>query len=220
LPTDDREAFRFLQVSTDEVYGQLSADAAPVTEETAYSPSSPYAASKAAADHLVHAYHRTYGFPTLIAHCCNNYGPFQYPEKLIPRMITCALRGTQLPVYGDGEQLRDWLYVDDTCFALRCILESGSAGEAYNIAGKCELSNATVVDRICSVLDRVRPRRNGSYRDLIRFVADRPGHDRRYAMDGGKLSSISDWRSQVPFEDGLERTIWWYLNNVEPDVSR
>jgi dTDP-glucose 4,6-dehydratase len=204
------KAFRFLHVSTDEVYGSLGPADPAFTEATAYAPSSPYAASKAAADHLVRAYHRTYGLPTLTTNCSNNYGPRQFAEKLIPLVIGNALRGDALPVYGDGENVRDWLYVQDHCAALRLVLDRGRAGETYNIGGGAERRNVDVVRAICALLDEARPRKGG-HAALIRFVPDRPGHDRRYAIDSGKLRRELGWQPEESFESGLRKTVQWYL---------
>ena len=209
----ERERFRFLHVSTDEVYGSLGPDDPAFTEKTPYAPNSPYAASKAAADHLARAYHRTYGLPTLTTNCSNNYGPFQFPEKLVPLVIRNALAGEPLPVYGDGQNVRDWLYVLDHCEALRLVLERGRAGETYNIGGGGERPNIVLVRAICTLLEEARPRRNGSYADLISFVTDRPGHDRRYAMDGMKIARELDWRPAESFDTGLRKTVRWYLEH-------
>ncbi len=212
----DRDGFRFLHVSTDEVYGSLDPGAPPFRETTAYAPNSPYAASKAASDHLVRAWHHTYGLPVLTTNCSNNYGPFQFPEKLIPLVIRCALAGEPLPVYGDGRQVRDWLYVGDHCTAIRCVLERGRSGETYNIGAANERTNLEVLHRLCDVLDEGKPRRDGrSYRDQITFVKDRPGHDRRYGIDAGKIGNELGWRPQETFETGLRKTIRWYLENQE-----
>jgi dTDP-glucose 4,6-dehydratase len=210
----EKSAFRFLQVSTDEVYGSLGAGEVPCTEEKSPAPNSPYAASKAAADQFVRAYHQTYGLPALIARCCNNYGPFQHPEKLIPHIIHRALRTEPLPIYGDGRQIRDWLYVGDHCAALRCVLARGRAGEVYNIGARAERTNLQVVRAICAILDREYPKKSGSYGDLIAHVTDRPGHDRRYALDASKLEGELGWRASESFETGLERTVRWYLSNL------
>lgn len=207
----DRDAFRFLHVSTDEVYGSLGAEGLFV-ETTPYDPSSPYSASKAASDHLVTAWTRTYGFPALISNCSNNYGPFHFPEKLIPLMILNALHGKPLPVYGDGQQIRDWLYVEDHARALHLILERGEIGRTYNIGGRNERANIDVVRTICDYLDEVRPRET-SHRDLITHVQDRPGHDRRYAIDATRLETELGWRALETFETGIIRTIDWYLAN-------
>ena len=209
------DALRFLHISTDEVYGSLEPRAAAFTEQHPFRPSSPYAASKAAADHLVRAYHHTYGLPVLITNCSNNYGPRQYPEKLIPLMIRNALAGRALPVYGDGGNVRDWLYVADHCEALLVVLERGRPGETYNIGGESEHANNDVVRALCALLDRERPRGAGSYAELISYVQDRPGHDRRYAMDISKIRRELGWRPKESFESGLEKTVRWYLANVE-----
>jgi dTDP-glucose 4,6-dehydratase len=213
LPGAEREAFRFLHVSTDEVYGSLGAADPAFTEQTPYAPNSPYAASKAASDHLVRAYHHTYGLPTLTTNCSNNYGPYQFPEKLIPLVIHNALAGKRLPVYGDGANVRDWLYVLDHCEAVRLVLERGKAGETYNIGGASEKKNLDVVRTLCALLDEARPRAHGRYADLIEFVTDRPGHDRRYAMDATKLARELGWRPKESFETGLAKTVQWYLDN-------
>jgi dTDP-glucose 4,6-dehydratase len=202
---------RFLHVSTDEVYGTLGFDEPAFTETHPFAPNSPYAASKAAADHLVRAYFHTYKLPTLTTNCSNNYGPRQFPEKLIPLFIRNALAGKRLPVYGDGKNRRDWLYVDDHCEAIRLVLEKGRVGETYNIGGESERGNMEVVKGLCEALDRARPRNNGRYADLIEFVTDRPGHDLRYAMDIGKIRKQLGWSPKVPFEAGLEKTVQWYL---------
>jgi len=207
--------FRFLHISTDEVYGSLAPDDPAFTEETPYAPNSPYAASKAAADHLVRAYQHTYGLPTLTTNCSNNYGPRQYPEKLIPLVIRNALVGEPLPVYGDGRNLRDWLYVADHCEAVRLVLEKGRVGETYNIGGENERANIDVVRTICAVLERLRPPPAGSYAQLIRHVTDRLGHDRRYAMNIAKIRRELGWRPRESFESGLEKTVRWYLDNLE-----
>jgi dTDP-glucose 4,6-dehydratase len=213
LPQAERSAFRFLHVSTDEVYGSLGPSEPAFTETTAYAPNSPYAATKAASDHLVRAYHHTYGLPTLTTNCSNNYGPFQFPEKLIPLMILNALGGKPLPVYGDGQNVRDWLYVEDHCAAIRRVLEAGQVGEVYNIGGKNEIRNIDVVRTLCRILDELRPRASGRYEDLITFVADRPGHDRRYAIDPSKIERELGWRPSETFETGIRRTVRWYLEN-------
>jgi dTDP-glucose 4,6-dehydratase len=210
----DRDAFRFLHVSTDEVYGTLGPDDAAFSETTAYAPNSPYAASKAASDHLVRAYHHTWGFPVLTTNCSNNYGPFQFPEKLIPLMILNALESKPLPVYGDGMNVRDWLFVEDHCSAIRIVLEKGRLGETYNIGGNSERANIDVVKTICDLVDEMRPRATGgSRRDLITYVKDRPGHDRRYAIDASKLARELGWKPSADFESGLRRTVRWYLDN-------
>ena len=211
----ERDEFRFLHVSTDEVYGTLGAADAAFTELTAYAPNSPYAASKASADHLVRAYHHTYGLPTLTTNCSNNYGPYQFPEKLIPLVILNALAGKPLPVYGDGQQVRDWLYVSDHCSAIRRVLEAGRPGETYNIGGGAERANLDVVRKICGLLDGFRPKAGARHDDLITFVADRPGHDRRYAIDYSKIRAELGWGPGESFESGLERTVRWYLDNAD-----
>jgi dTDP-glucose 4,6-dehydratase len=205
---------RFLQVSTDEVYGSLGPTDPAFTETTPYAPNSPYAASKASADHLVRAYHHTYGLPALTTNCSNNYGPYQFPEKLIPLMISNALAGKPLPVYGDGKNVRDWLYVLDHCEALRVVLERGRAGETYNIGGGAERANIDLVNTICGMLDRAVPRKGGAkYAELISFVTDRPGHDRRYAIDSTKLARELRWTPRENFESGLKKTVDWYIEN-------
>jgi dTDP-glucose 4,6-dehydratase len=206
-----RDAFKFLHVSTDEVYGSLGPEGL-FEEETAYDPSSPYSASKAASDHLILAWQRTYGFPGLISNCSNNYGPFQFPEKLIPLMVLNALHGLPLPVYGDGSNIRDWLYVDDHARALLLILERGRVGEKYNVGGRNERSNLDVVNRICGVLDH-RSAKGKPHTSLVTYVQDRPGHDHRYAIDATKLEAELGWRAQEDFESGIEKTIDWYLAN-------
>ena len=208
----ERNAFRFLHVSTDEVYGSLGRTGL-FTEETAYDPRSPYSASKASADHLASAWVETYGLPVVISNCSNNYGPYHFPEKLIPLMILNALDGKNLPVYGDGSNVRDWLYVEDHAKALYLILTQGRIGEKYNVGGRNERTNLQVVERLCDILDALRPKKDGSYRDQIAFVDDRPGHDARYAIDAGKLEGELGWRAEETFETGLKRTIEWYLDN-------
>ncbi len=213
LNNEKRSGFRFLHVSTDEVYGSLGPTGF-FTEETPYAPNSPYSASKAASDHLVRAYHHTYGLPTLITNCSNNYGPYQFPEKLIPLMILNALEGKPLPVYGDGQNIRDWLYVEDHCRALRTVLEKGRPGESYNIGGNNEKTNLEVVQTLCDLLDKLCPIKDGnSYRQQITFVKDRPGHDRRYAIDASKIKRELGWVPQETFETGLRKTVQWYLDN-------
>jgi dTDP-glucose 4,6-dehydratase len=211
LAAGEKERFRFLHVSTDEVYGSLGSADAAFTESHPYMPNSPYAASKAASDHLVRAYHHTYGLPVLTTNCSNNYGPRQYPEKLIPLMIANALAGKPLPVYGDGLNVRDWLYVLDHCDAIRAVLDKGSTGETYNIGGASEKTNLEVVRTLCSMLDAARPRKGGRYADLIALVKDRPGHDRRYAMDAAKIGRELGWRPRENFESGMRKTVDWYL---------
>jgi dTDP-glucose 4,6-dehydratase len=210
-----RERFRYLQVSTDEVFGTLGPADPKFCETTSYAPNSPYAASKAAADHLVRAWHETYGLATMISNCSNNYGPLQFPEKLIPLVIHNALSGKPLPLYGDGRQIRDWLYVGDHCAALATILDRGRPGETYAVGGDAERANLDVVGAICDLLDRHRPRNAGSYRDQIAFVADRPGHDRRYAIDAGKLKRELGWAPRRDFAAGIEATVLWYLDHGE-----
>ena len=206
--------FRFLHVSTDEVYGTLTPQAPPFHEHTPYAPNSPYAASKAASDHLVRAWVHTYKFPAIITNCSNNYGPYQFPEKLIPLMITNALAGKPLPVYGDGQQIRDWLFVADHCSALHAVLERGRVGETYNVGGGNQCSNLQVVETICALLDELCPESpHVPHRQLIRYVQDRPGHDRRYAIDARKLESELGWRAAESFETGLRKTVEWYLAN-------
>jgi dTDP-glucose 4,6-dehydratase len=216
LDEGDRQSLRFLHVSTDEVYGSLGTDEAPFTETTAYAPNSPYAASKASSDHLARAYYHTYGLPVLTTNCSNNYGPFQFPEKLIPLVILNALEGKQLPVYGDGANVRDWLFVEDHCAAIRTVLDRGRVGETYNIGGNSERKNLDVVTTICDIVDEFRPNSAiGSRRNLIRFVTDRPGHDRRYAIDAAKIGSELVWHPAEEFESGLRRTVAWYLEHSE-----
>jgi len=213
LPAAEREAFRFVQVSTDEVYGSLQPSDPAFSETTPYAPNSPYSASKAAADHLVRAYHHTYGLPTLTTNCSNNYGPRQFPEKLIPLMIVNALAGKPLPVYGDGGNVRDWLYVGDHCAAIRAVMERGRAGETYNIGGNAEMRNLDVVRTLCVLLAQSRPGRD--YAAQITFVKDRPGHDRRYAIDPAKVARETGWTPVETFETGMRRTVAWYLANAD-----
>jgi len=215
LPAGDKEDFRFLHVSTDEVYGTLGPDDAPFSETTPYAPNSPYSASKAASDHLVRAYHHTYGLPTLTTNCSNNYGPYHFPEKLIPLVILNALDGKPLPIYGDGQQIRDWLFVGDHCSAIREVLARGVPGETYNIGGWNEKANLDVVHTLCDILDELRPKAAGSYRDQITFVQDRPGHDRRYAIDARKLERELGWRPAETFESGIAKTVRWYLDHPQ-----
>jgi dTDP-glucose 4,6-dehydratase len=213
LPAAEREAFRFLHVSTDEVYGSLGETGA-FTEETPYAPNSPYSASKAASDHLVRAFHHTDGLPVLTTNCSNNYGPYQFPEKLIPLIIQRALSGEPLPVYGDGKNIRDWLFVSDHCAAIRTVLDKGQVGETYNVGGDAERQNIEVVKVICALLDQRRPREDGKPRESqITYVKDRPGHDRRYAIDASKLKRELGWQPTVSFEQGIARTVDWYLAN-------
>ena len=219
LDSPARDAFRFLHVSTDEVYGTLG-DTGRFTETTPYAPNSPYSASKAASDHLVRAFHHTYGLPVLTTNCSNNYGPYQFPEKLIPLVIAKALAGEPLPVYGDGLNVRDWLYVGDHCDAIRTVLERGRVGETYNVGGDAERTNITVVRTICALLDARRPLADGRAREsLITYVKDRPGHDRRYAIDADKLKGELGWAPTVTFDEGMARTVDWYLENA-PWVQR
>jgi dTDP-glucose 4,6-dehydratase len=216
LEGKERERFRFLHVSTDEVYGTLTPEAPAFHEETPYAPNSPYAASKASSDHLVRAWVHTYGLPALVTNCSNNYGPYQFPEKLIPLMITHALNGKPLPVYGDGQQIRDWLFVGDHCSAIRAVLERGRVGETYNVGGGNQRSNLEVVTTLCALLDELRPdSKYAPHRQLIRFVTDRPGHDRRYAIDARKIERELGWHAQESFETGLRKTVQWYLDNPE-----
>lgn len=215
LDGEAKNDFRFLHVSTDEVYGSLGETGA-FTEQTPFAPNSPYSASKAASDHLVRAFHHTYGLPTVTTNCSNNYGPHQFPEKLIPLVIQKALSGESLPIYGDGKNIRDWLYVSDHCTAIARVLDAGRVGETYNVGGDAERENIAVVKAICSVLDAKRPRGDGkSYSEQMVFVKDRPGHDRRYAIDAGKIKKELGWQPTVSFEEGIERTIQWYLDNQE-----
>jgi dTDP-glucose 4,6-dehydratase len=211
---DYRKRFRFVHVSTDEVFGSLGASDF-FTEKSRYEPNSPYAASKAGADHLVRAYFHTYGLPVVTTNCSNNYGPYQFPEKLIPLMIMNALENKPLPVYGDGQNIRDWLYVTDHCEALRIAAAKGALGETYNIGGRSERTTIQIAHAVCDVLDRLVPRANGSYRDLITFVTDRPGHDRRYAIDPSKAVRELGWQPATPFEKGLEKTVGWYTGHRE-----
>jgi len=213
LPSEAQDAFRFLQVSTDEVYGSLAPGESEFTEDRAYQPNSPYSASKAAGDHLCRAYHHTYGLPTLTTNCSNNYGPYQFPEKLIPLMIVNALAGKPLPVYGDGRQIRDWLYVEDHCDAIATVLARGRPGEVYNVGGRNEMANLQVITEICALLDELQPARGRSYRDQITHVADRPGHDRRYAIDATKIERELGWRPAETFSTGIRKTVRWYLDN-------
>lgn len=216
LPDKAREEFRFLHVSTDEVYGSLGPQDSPFREDKRYEPNSPYSASKASSDHLVRAYHHTYGLPVLTTNCSNNYGPFQFPEKLIPLCILNALEGKDLPIYGDGLQKRDWLYVGDHCAAIRKVLRQGRVGEVYNIGGWAERTNLEVVHTICDLLDELRPRAGGgSYRDQITFVRDRLGHDRRYAIDAGKIERELGWKPAESFASGMAKTVGWYLEHQQ-----
>ena len=219
LDEQAKAGFRFLHVSTDEVYGTLESDAPAFTEQHRYEPNSPYSATKAASDHLVRAYHHTYGLPVLTTNCSNNYGPYHFPEKLIPLVIHNALAGQSLPVYGDGRQVRDWLYVLDHCSAIRRVLEAGEPGDTYNVGGGNEMANIDVVHAICAILDELRPRADGArYASQVSFVQDRPGHDRRYAIDAGKIGRALGWRPAETFETGLRKTVAWYLDH--PDWVR
>lgn len=216
LASGEKSSFRFLHISTDEVYGSLGPDEAPFTETTRYAPNSPYSASKAASDHLVRAYYHTYGLPTLTSNCSNNYGPYQFPEKLIPLVILNAIRRKSLPVYGDGLNIRDWLYVEDHCTALSTILENGRPGEVYNIGGRNEMTNIAVVRAICAILDEWRPiSSTAHYASLITFVSDRPGHDRRYAIDARKIEQELGWKPSETFETGIRKTVQWYLDHMD-----
>ena len=215
LDADRRATFRFHHVSTDEVYGSLRPDDPPFTENNPYEPNSPYAASKAASDHLVRAWHHTYGLPVVTTNCSNNYGPYHFPEKLIPLMIVNALAGKPLPVYGDGQQVRDWLYVKDHCSAIREVLARGRLGETYNVGGWNEKPNIEIVQTVCALLDELRPDPGGSYGRLITYVTDRPGHDRRYAIDARKLERELGWRPAETFESGIRKTVRWYLDNPD-----
>ena len=208
-----KSKFRFLHISTDEVYGDLGNSKIFFTEESKYSPSSPYAASKAGSDHLVKSWFRTFNLPVLITNCSNNYGPYHFPEKLIPKTILNALNQVEIPVYGNGKQVRDWLYVEDHVDALYTVLKKGRLGETYNIGGNNEKSNIEVVNKVCSLLDERSPRKEGSYSDLISFVEDRPGHDFRYAIDSTKLKEELNWTPIESFESGLKKTVEWYLTN-------
>ncbi len=216
LPAEDKEAFRFLHVSTDEVYGSLKKDDPAFTESSHIEPNSPYSASKAASDHLVRAWHHTYGLPVLTTNCSNNYGPYHFPEKLIPLLIVNSLAGKPLPVYGDGQQIRDWLYVKDHCSAIRRVLEAGRLGEIYNVGGWNEKANLDIVHTVCALLDELRPRADGKpYKDQITYVTDRPGHDRRYAIDARKLERELGWKPLETFDTGIRKTVQWYLDNPE-----
>ncbi|MBV6304440.1 dTDP-glucose 4,6-dehydratase [Candidimonas humi] len=216
LEDEAKAGFRFLHVSTDEVYGSLGKGDAAFSETHRYEPNSPYSASKAASDHLVRAYHHTYGLPVLTTNCSNNYGPYHFPEKLIPLMIVNALAGKPLPVYGDGQQIRDWLYVKDHCSAIRRVLEAGQLGEVYNVGGWNEKPNIEIVHTVCGLLDELRPRSDGkSYQEQITFVTDRPGHDRRYAIDARKLERELGWKPAETFETGIRKTVQWYLDNQD-----
>ena len=212
----DKNNLRFLHVSTDEVYGSLDLNEPAFTETHRYNPNSPYSATKAASDHLIRAYHRTYGIPVLTTNCSNNYGPFQFPEKLIPLTIHNALKIKDIPIYGDGQQIRDWLYVGDHCSAIRHVLEKGNVGEMYNVGGYNEMTNLEVVNTICEILDELQPRLDAdSYKSLIKFVKDRPGHDRRYAINATKIEKNLNWKPTETFETGIQKTVQWYLNHQD-----
>ncbi len=213
MEAEKQATFRYLQVSTDEVYGSLSPNDAAFSETNKYEPNSPYSASKASSDHLVRSYQHTYGLPTLTTNCSNNYGPFQFPEKLIPLIIHNALDEKPLPIYGDGRQIRDWLYVEDHCDAIRSVLANGRVGETYNVGGESEMTNLDVVSIVCEILDRLKPRDKGKYFDLVTYVTDRPGHDRRYAVDISKIKSELGWTPAESFETGIEKTVRWYLDH-------
>ena len=216
LEDEAKASFRFLHVSTDEVYGSLTKEDPAFAETNRYEPNSPYSASKAASDHLVRAYHHTYGLPVLTTNCSNNYGPYHFPEKLIPLVIHNALAGKPLPIYGDGQQIRDWLYVKDHCSAIRRVLEAGKLGETYNVGGWNEKANLEVVHTLCSILDELRPRADGKpYKEQINYVKDRPGHDRRYAIDAGKIERELGWKPAETFETGIRKTVQWYLDHQE-----
>jgi len=216
LPAVQKTAFRFLHVSTDEVYGSLKKDDPAFTETSHIEPNSPYSASKAASDHLVRAWHHTYGLPVLTTNCSNNYGPYQFPEKLIPLLIVNSLAGKPLPVYGDGQQIRDWLFVTDHCSAIRRVLEAGGLGETYNVGGWNEKANLEIVHTVCALLDELRPRPDGKpYKDQIAYVTDRPGHDRRYAIDARKLERELGWKPTETFDTGIRKTVQWYLDNPD-----
>lgn len=215
LRKEGRDHFRFLHISTDEVFGSLAPDAPPFSESSPFAPNSPYAASKASSDHLVRSFHRTFGLPVLIANCSNNYGPLQFPEKLIPLIISKALGGEPFPIYGDGSHIRDWLYVRDHVRAIAAVLTRGRVGETYCIGGETERDNLSVVRTISGILDRLKPKASGSYQDQISFVNDRPGHDFRYAIDPTKIRRELDWHPRMTFEQGLERTVGWYLENQD-----
>ena len=214
LTSYEKAKFRFIHISTDEVFGSLEKDENPFTESSSYQPNSPYSASKASSDHIVRSWYHTYKFPAIITNCSNNYGPYQFPEKLIPLIIINALNQEALPIYGDGKQIRDWLYVDDHCVALSLIIDRGHPGETYNIGGNCQITNLEVVTKICNILDEIKPlESNKSYNQLIKFVDDRPGHDRRYAVNSSKISSHFGWAPLESFDSGIKKTINWYLEN-------
>ena len=216
LSKNEKEIFRFFQISTDEVYGDLRSDDSPFNEKSPYNPNSPYSASKASADHLVRAWNKTYGLPTLVSRCSNNYGPYQYPEKFIPLCIRNALSNLPIPIYGDGKQIRDWLYVKDHCAAIRKILEDGTPGETYDIGGRNEKTNIQIANKICEILDKIKPSdKYKSYKELITHIDDRPGHDRRYAIDCTKIENDLGWEYKEDFESGIYKTVKWYLENLD-----
>jgi len=216
LSSDNKNHFKFFHISTDEVYGELQLSKPPFKEENSYAPNSPYSASKASCDHLVKAWNKTYGLPTLISNCSNNFGPYQYPEKLIPLCIVNSLQNKNIPIYGDGKQIRDWLYVKDHCSAIREILDKGTTGETYNIGGNCEKTNIDVVHSICDILDNLKPNlKRNSYRELITYVKDRPGHDKRYAVNSEKILKEIGWIPKENFESGISKTVNWYLENTD-----
>ena len=215
LSKNEKEIFRFFQISTDEVYGDLRSDDSPFNEKSPYNPNSPYSASKASADHLVRAWNKTYGLPTLVSRCSNNYGPYQYPEKFIPLCIRNALSNLPIPIYGDGKQIRDWLYVKDHCSAIRKILEDGTPGETYDIGGRNEKTNIQIANKICEILDKIKPSdKYKSYKELITHIDDRPGHDRRYAIDCTKIENDLGWEYKENFESGIYKTVKWYVKNL------
>ena len=215
LSKNEKEIFRFFQISTDEVYGDLRSDDSPFNEKSPYNPNSPYSASKASADHLVRAWNKTYGLPTLVSRCSNNYGPYQYPEKFIPLCIRNALSNLPIPIYGDGKQIRDWLYVKDHCAAIRKILEDGTPGETYDIGGRNEKTNIQIANKICEILDKIKPSdKYKSYKELITHIDDRPGHDRRYAIDCTKIENDLGWEYKENFESGIYKTVKWYVKNL------
>ncbi|MBI65415.1 MAG: dTDP-glucose 4,6-dehydratase [Candidatus Marinimicrobia bacterium] len=216
LELSQKNKFKFLHISTDEVYGSLSFNENKFSETTPYNPSSPYSASKASSDHLVRAWNKTYNLPVLITNCSNNYGPFQFPEKLIPLMIIKCFHEQKLPIYGDGKNIRDWIYVEDHCSAILKVLKKGKVGETYNIGSNCEKSNLDIVNEICLIMDKFKPRKNGTkYKELVTFVKDRPGHDLRYAIDSSKIKEHVNWESSISFEEGIVETVQWYIDNVE-----
>ena len=215
LEKKQKNNFKFIHISTDEVYGSLEINDSGFTEQHPYRPNSPYSASKASSDHLVRAYNKTYSFPSVITNCSNNYGPFQFPEKLIPLIINNALSGKEIPIYGDGLQIRDWLYVKDHCSAIKTVLDHGKIGNVYNIGGNSEITNIDLATKICCILDELKPKNSGNYADQIKFVNDRPGHDRRYAIDSSKILSELGWKPSHSFDIAIEKTINWYINNID-----